>query len=288
MEEKNLLAEEGIAELRVKRVRAQQNFVTALCVACMIFAAAWTIFAGIKAGDVRRAQNNKPDVPKSNVAVEKPEESEADTESAPEESLPEEEQDTNIYDNEGDELQDAAFIGDSRTVGLMNSTDKPQATFLCAVGLNIDTVQTSHDIPLGDGTTGTLAQALEKKSYGRVYISFGTNEMGWPYVDSFKEHFAPLIELVKEKQPDAQIWLIGILPVTRSQDAKGESVNNANAQLFTNAIRELAEEEDVMFLDCSPAVSDEYGYLPEEASTDGIHMNQEYCLKWQDFIIANS
>lgn len=187
-----------------------------------------------------------------------------------------------------DALSDAVFIGDSRTVGMMNSTDKPQADFLCAVGLNIETVLTSYDITLGDGTTGTLQQALGTREYGRVFISFGTNEMGWPYIDTFKEYYTEMVKTIRGYQPNAKIYLIGILPVTASKDAEGDSVNNANAALFTAAIEEVAREQGVEYLDCSPAVADENGYLPEEASTDGVHMTSEYCLYWQNYIIDNT
>jgi lysophospholipase L1-like esterase len=91
-----------------------------------------------------------------------------------------------------------------------------------------------------------------------------------------------------EAQPDAKIYCVGILPVTASQDAKGESVNNTNAKTFSTAISEVAAEVGAEYLDCSAAVADENGYLPEDASTDGIHMTSEYCLYWQDYIVDNS
>lgn len=187
-----------------------------------------------------------------------------------------------------DDLSDAVFIGDSRTVGMMNSTDKPKATFLCAVGLNIDTALTSADITLENGNYGTIPDALAQKQYGRVYIAFGTNEMGWPYIDTFKEHYTELVSKIVELQPDAKIYCLGILPVTASKDAEGETVNNANAETFSQAISEVAAQLGVNYLDCSAAVEDENGYLPEEASTDGVHLNSEYCLRWQNFIIDNT
>ena len=32
------------------------------------------------------------------------------------------------------------------------------------------------------------------------------------------------------------------------------------------------------------AVADSSGYLPAEASTDGVHLNKEYCGKWLDYL----
>ncbi len=112
--------------------------------------------------------------------------------------------------------------------------------------------------------------------------------MGWPYVDTFKEHYSTLVETIMDLQPDAEIYCVGILPLTASQDAKGESVNNTNAKTFSVAISEVAADLGVNYLDCTSAVADENGYLPEDASTDGIHLNSEYCLYWQNYIIDNT
>ncbi len=284
-----------LARQRKNRVRAQQNFITALCLGCMLFTVGWSVYA-VKEDKAAAAGN-----PNSSVA--KPESSsEADSSGSDknkdnkasestEESSAAEINSASDYSKSADtedDLSDAVFIGDSRTVGMMNSTDKPKATFLCAVGLNIDTALTSADITLENGNYGTIPDALAQKQYGRVYIAFGTNEMGWPYIDTFKEHYSELVSEIAELQPSAKIYCLGILPVTASKDAEGESVNNANAKTFSQAISEVAAQLGVYYLDCSAAVEDENGYLPEEASTDGVHLNSEYCLRWQNYIIDNT
>lgn len=281
--------------IRKRRVKAQQNMVTTLCLGCILFTVCWSVFAAV-------VEARKPAV---EAKVDKNASSKAEVSSAAEESSEviessEEEtssfapyytEDTHPYavpTDTADDLSDAVFIGDSRTVGMMNSTDKPQATFLCAVGLNIDTVLESTDIAQGDGTVGTLEQALSSRQFGRVFISFGTNEMGWPYIDVFEEHYANMVRTIQSYQPNAEIYLIGILPLAQSQDTDGDAVNNENAKTFTAAIEKVAGELGVHYLDCSAAVADENGYLPEEASPDGIHMVADYCLYWQNFIIDNT
>ncbi|WP_295106782.1 SGNH/GDSL hydrolase family protein [Ruminococcus sp.] len=294
--------EQSNSAIRKKRVKAQQNIVTGLCLACMAFTVGWSVFAGVVShkNAVKAALADKNTSSKAEV-VSKAEEPSS------QEDMPESSQDENaavdsfapyaqeegghpyaVAKDTADDLSDAVFIGDSRTVGMMNSTDKPQATFICAVGLNIDTVLTSTDIVQGDGSVGTLAQALSGREFGRVYISFGTNEMGWPYTDVFEDHFTELVTTIQGYQPNAKIYLIGILPLAQSQDMDGDAVNNENAKLFTQSIKTVADKLGVYFLDCSAAVADENGYLPEEASPDGIHMNMDYCLYWQNFIIDNS
>ncbi|HCJ42036.1 SGNH/GDSL hydrolase family protein [uncultured Ruminococcus sp.] len=290
------------SEIRKKRVKTQQNIVTGLCLSCLAFTLGWSVFAGVVShkNAVKAALADKNSSSKAEVVskAEEPSSQEEMPESSQEETAAvdsfapyAQEEGTHPYavaKDTADDLSDAVFIGDSRTVGMMNSTDKPLATFICAVGLNIDTVLTSTDIAQGDGSVGTLAQALSAREFGRVYISFGTNEMGWPYTDVFEDHFAELVRTIQGYQPNAKIYLIGILPLSQSQDMDGDAVNNDNAKLFTESIKNVAAELGVNFLDCSEAVADENGYLPEEASPDGIHMLAEYCLYWQNFIIDNT
>lgn len=285
-----------LARQRKNRVRAQQNFITALCLGCMLFTVGWSVYA-VKEDKTAAAGTSNSSVAKSESSSEK-DSSKADKknkdgkdESSKTDSSTAEINSAGDYSKPSDtedDLSDAVFIGDSRTVGMMNSTDKPKATFLCAVGLNIDTALTSADITLENGNYGTIPDALAQKQYGRVYIAFGTNEMGWPYIDTFKEHYTALVSRIIELQPTAEIYCLGILPVTVSKDAEGASVNNTNAETFSQAISEVAVQLGVNYLDCSAAVEDENGYLPEEASTDGVHLNSEYCLRWQNFIIDNT
>lgn len=288
--------EQSNSEIRKERVKAQQNMVTFLCLACMVFAVGWSVFAAVteakKPAAVATVDKNSSKAETSSESEAEAEDSGVDSSEADEISFyPPYSDDDHPYAvpaDISDDLGDAVFIGDSRTVGMMNSTDKPMATFICAVGLNIDTVLTSTEIAQGDGSVGTLQQALSGREFGRVFISFGTNEMGWPYTDVFEEHYTDMVTTIQGYQPNAQIYLIGILPLTESQDYDGDSVNNENARLFSASIEKVANELGVHYLDCSDAVADENGFLPEEASPDGIHMNSDYCLYWQNYIIDHT
>ena len=48
------------------------------------------------------------------------------------------------------------------------------------------------------------------------------------------------------------------------------------------------DRKDVIYLDIASAVMDEEGYLPEEASTDGIHCNADYCKRIIQYIRNNT
>ncbi|MGN0595435.1 MAG: GDSL-type esterase/lipase family protein [Hominimerdicola sp.] len=300
--------------VRKKRVKIQQNIISASCLAFIVFSVAWGVHVsdgGILVSSKDNSEtkvvvNEKKDVSKeassessssdlssvnsesSSIAESKADEN---SESSQKEESTADEENTHDYsepEDTKDDLSDAVFIGDSRTVGLENTCDKPKATFYCAVGLNISTVMENKVITLDNGNQGTVIEALGQKKFGRVFINFGTNELGWPYIENFQEEYKNLIDKIKELQPGAEIYAQAIMPVTASKDAEGNDVNNANAVRFNEAIMEVAEEAGVNYLDCTPAVKNENGMLPEEASTDGVHLVSEYCNYWLNFIIDNT
>jgi hypothetical protein len=49
-------------------------------------------------------------------------------------------------------------------------------------------------------------------------------------------------------------------------------------------ILQLAAEKDAIYLNVGESVSDKRGVLPDEASSDGIHLNKKYCIKWEEYL----
>ena len=285
------------------RVRMQQNIVSFCCFLCVVFAVGWIIHsAGNKtnffssdtsSSQVRSDSSVKPadssSLPSADSSI-KPSDSSLPSESSSqgglEPDVPEGAHPYSVAKDINDELDDALFIGDSRTVGLFNNCDRPKATFYCSIGLNIQTAFESKSIRLENGTMGTVIEALAQgKQFGRVYIGFGTNEMGWPYYDSFIEYYSKLVASVRQYSPNAKIYCESILPVTASRELQGDAINNNNVKELNGYIQNFAASNGCTYLNCDTAVAGEDGKLPEEASTDGIHLNIDYCKYWLNYII---
>ena len=234
----------NLKNIRKKRATAQQSIVSLSCLVCIAFAAIWGFHAG--SGNSRAVEAKKMSA-SSSVAENESSESNADNSSqaesmVDESSIDESLTDSSVTHDDADDLSDAVFIGDSRTVGLQNNCDKPKATFLCSVGMHIDTVMTDQNITLSNGNAGTVIDALGERQYGRVYINLGTNELGWPYIDTFKDYYTQLITKIQEIQPDAVIYAESILPVTASRSLQGDAINNTNVATFNQAISEVAQQ----------------------------------------------
>ena len=49
-------------------------------------------------------------------------------------------------------------------------------------------------------------------------------------------------------------------------------------------LRALADEKEVHYVDVAEGVMDDEGYLPFEATGDGVHLTPEYCVVWMDYL----
>ena len=180
-------------------------------------------------------------------------------------------------------FDDAAFIGDSRTEGFMLYTDIKNASFYTSKGLMVNTFFTKPVIRQGDKKL-TIPQALEEKSFGKVYIMLGINELGWSYSSVFKKTYGDLIDKVRELEPGAVIYIQSILPVTKEKSDSDPIYNNAKIREYNSLLAKLAEEKGVCYLNVQESVGLDGGALPKEASTDGIHLNKAYCEKWLNYL----
>lgn len=183
-----------------------------------------------------------------------------------------------------DNFSDAVFIGNSRTEGLQLNTGLTSARFLAAKGLKVDTALTDKVIKLKNGSRGTVIDGLKEGTYNRVYVMFGMNELGWPYLDVFTNRYEKLINEIKKIQPNATIYVQSILPVSQEKSDKDSTYNNKNIRKFNKAIKKMANKNGCTYLDVLGAVADGNLNLPSDASLDGVHLNKEYSEKWLSYL----
>lgn len=190
----------------------------------------------------------------------------------------------NFDSNEKDNFADAVFIGDSRTEGLQINTGLTTARFLSAKGLMVDTALKNNVIKLKSGSKGTVIDGLKEGTYNRVYVMFGMNELGWPYLDVFTSRYEKLIAEIKKVQPNATIYVQSILPVTKEKSDEDSIYNNKNISKFNKAIKDMADKNGYIYLDVASALKDSNSALPSNASSDGVHLNKEYSQKWLNYL----
>ena len=180
-----------------------------------------------------------------------------------------------------------AFIGDSRTQGFLMYTGLKDVVDYTYIGLMVDTAVTKEFVKTNDGKKVTILQDMKTKNIDTVYIMLGVNELGWSYDQVFVKYYGNLIDEIRKVKPNCKIYLQSIIPVTKEKSDSDDIYNNNNIRSYNELIKKLAQDKNVIYLDVANYLSDNNGNLPSSASTDGIHVNKEYCLKWYEYLKNN-
>lgn len=188
-------------------------------------------------------------------------------------------------ETEEDYYKDTVFIGDSRTQGLQINAGLTSPDFFAGRGLNVKNARTEKVVKNAAGKAVTVIDALKDKQYKKVYICFGINELGWPYTNIFADEYQKTIDAIKKIQPNAEVVVQGILPVTEKKSKSDKIFNMKNVKKFNKVIKKMAEDNGETYVDNSPAVANDKGYLPSDVTPDGIHMNREYCKRILAYIV---
>lgn len=187
-----------------------------------------------------------------------------------------------------DYVKDALFIGDSRTVGLAQYSGWEDTKFYAEKGL---TIYKLFDMPIveeeGNRQKLTIEEALQKYQFGKIYLMLGINEMGVGTVDTFMETYEQAVAHLRELQPDAILYLEGIIKVTDERSDKGDYINNPSIEERNERIAKLADNRDIFYLDANSVLCREDGGLIEDYTFDGVHLRAEYICVWTDFLLQN-
>lgn len=180
-------------------------------------------------------------------------------------------------------FDDALFIGDSRTVGLRDYTDLSEhADFLCETSLTVYKVL-QEDFP----QMGTVAELLEANDYGKIYIMIGINELGSGTTETFMAKYTEMIDSIHDMEPEALIFIQGVMRVTADRDETDAIFNNSNIIARNNAVATLADNIQIFYIDVNEAVCDEQGNLNSDYTYDQIHLLGVYNDLWKQFLLSH-
>ena len=189
-----------------------------------------------------------------------------------------------------DYFSDAVFIGDSRTVGMYEYGGLEEiSTFYAATGLTIYKLFDASIVEVpGQRGKQTIEEALQEKSFQKIYLMIGINEMGTGTVESFMEEYKEAVARLQELQPDAILYLQGIMKVTTQRSQKGDYIHNEGIEARNAEIAKLADNEKIFYLDVNPLICDEGGGMESSYTFDGVHLKAQYIPIWKDFLLAHA
>ena len=176
-------------------------------------------------------------------------------------------------------FDDALFIGDSRTEGLRDYGTLKNAQYFCQRGLSSYQIDTSY-------VNGqTIWDFLNGKKFGKVYIMLGINEVGND-IEYTASAFRKVVDGVRERQPDATIYLLANLHVATY--AETSAISNERINALNSHIKDMADNNKTFYIDVNSVFDDANGALTADYCSDGIHVLAKYYATWCDWLCANT
>ena len=189
---------------------------------------------------------------------------------------------------------DALFVGDSRTVGLYEYGGMADtASFLARESTTIyDLFDENEKMDYAargkKATERTFKGLLSKTDFGKIYLSVGVNELGVPDTKDFYEEYRKVIRRINKLQPDAIIYIQGIMHVSKDKSSSDPVYNNTAIVQRNQAIATLANGRNIFYIDMNTDLCDEDGNLKKELTGDGIHLKASACELWHKFLCKNA
>lgn len=179
----------------------------------------------------------------------------------------------------------ALFIGDSRTVGLMEYGGMSGASYFCSTGMSVYKIDRESNASPGKASR-TLEQALAEQSYQRVYLMLGINELGYNRTTTINK-YSDLVTRIRAAQPRATVYICANLKVGAGRSNRDSVVNNQNIEQFNQAIAALADGSSVRYLDVNPIFDDGQGNLDKQYTSDNTHIYAKHYRTWVQWLEKN-
>ncbi|MDE6845714.1 MAG: hypothetical protein K2J99_08110 [Lachnospiraceae bacterium] len=194
------------------------------------------------------------------------------------------------YSMESDSyFNDAAFLGDSRTLGISDYAGLDAADFYCDSGMTIFKLLEPEGVTYQKtGNKEDLSQVLQQKKYGKIYIMLGMNELGYGNTDMYLEQYRKVVDQIREWQPGSIIYIMANLHVSKEKNNAETEFNNININDKNAASAQLANGTDIFYLDANPLFTDEEGFLNAELTFDGVHLYAQHYDAWRQFLMEHA
>ncbi len=185
---------------------------------------------------------------------------------------------------------DAVFIGDSRTVGMYEYGGLGDiSTFYASTGLTVYKLFDAEIAQVEEQKKKVSVEtALQQKQFAKIYLMIGINEMGRGTVETFIEKYKEVVGHLQELQPDAIIYVQGIIKVTTARSEQGDYINNEGIVARNEELAKLADNEKIFYLDVNPLICDETGGMEPEYTGDGVHLKAKYIDIWKNFLKSHA
>lgn len=107
----------------------------------------------------------------------------------------------------------------------------------------------------------------------RIFLLYGANDLElFSNPSDFENNYIKLIEDIKEKLPNSQIYVESVLPMQPKAENENKLLSSVRNKQFLEVVKRVAEKEKINFVDITSLVAGkDYLYEP-----DGIHFTKKF------------
>lgn len=180
-------------------------------------------------------------------------------------------------------FDDAAFVGDSISLKLSNYAEETgalgDATFLVRGSYGVgNEVEAGYHI-IFRGQEMVIEEALTQAGVSKVFIMLGMNDIGLYGIDATIENWGEMIENIRSKCPDMDIYIQSMTPVWTGGEVG--SLNNANVDTYNDRLEEFAAANGCVYIDVASYLKDSTGGLATAFCSDEyVHLTDEGASTW--------
>ena len=184
-------------------------------------------------------------------------------------------------------LDGALFIGDSRTQTISLYANWDKTVFYAEQGVSVWKILDEKIVKSGKKKI-TVKKALEKNKFEKIYIMLGINEIGTGTADTFAEQYGKVINTIREKQPDAIIFIQSIMHVTKKKDKEETYIKNKEIDKRNKKLKKLTNGYDIIWLDENEVFDKkDTGALDPKYTSDGVHLMPSCVPRWKQFFLEH-
>lgn len=190
-------------------------------------------------------------------------------------------------------FSDAAFVGNSVSVGLKMYFDSQGKGFLgspamlvqgCYSFANDAASYSEYQIEY-KGKKCKAKDAIAEAKVNKVFISMGTNDMGYP-VSQVYQNYVKYIQGIRKKNPNVIIFIQSTTPMCTSKNRKYLN-NSAIDELNELMEKYCSKHRDMYYVNIIKGMKDKSGGLKKEYSSDGyVHMTMAGYKVWTNNLTA--
>ncbi len=186
-----------------------------------------------------------------------------------------------------DFFDDAAFIGDSITIGLRNYLlEHPylgKASILCQGSYSVDHAVNNSMLISYQGDDWKPQELLKACGAKKVFILLGMNDIALHGVDKTMENWSVLLSNIRTACPDIQIYIQSGTPIYTPGQIGG--LNNTRMDEYNRRLQIFAQENGCHYIDVATSLKDDTNGLARGYTTDAyVHLTYSACKLWVEIL----